>query len=181
LLLSATGLERQRRGGRAAEIAAGLREDRQVQAQILRAGLEHLDYLVPLFNAYREFYQQAPDLDGARQFLHDRLLQGEAVIFLALKGNEEQEIGIGFTQLYPSFSSVAMRPIWILNDLFVSPGFRRGGVARRLLEAARELAMATHAARLTLATARGNTGAKALYESMGYWPDQAFDHYDLSL
>jgi GNAT superfamily N-acetyltransferase len=139
-----------------------------MQARILRAGLEHLDHLAPLFNAYREFYQQEPDLEGARQFLHDRLRQGESVIYLAMKENGEAETGIGFTQLYPSFSSVTMRPIWVLNDLFVLPSFRRGGVARRLLEAARELAATTGAARLTLATARANASAKALYESTGY-------------
>ena len=152
-----------------------------MEATVVRAGSEHLDDLVPLFNAYREFYQQAPDLEAARRFLGDRLREQDSMIFLALQPGDERDIAVGFAQLYPSFSSVAMKRIWILNDLFVAPSFRRAGVAKQLMAAARDLAMATGAARLTLATARDNLRAKALYESHGYQTDQVFDHYHLCL
>lgn len=45
----------------------------------------------------------------------------------------------------------AVRRLWILNDLFVRPGVRRGGVGRRLLERAREWAVETDAKGLTRA------------------------------
>ena len=52
---------------------------------------------------------------------------------------------VGFAQLYPSFSSVSLRPIRILNDLFVDPDHRRSGAGRALLDAARDHARQTGA------------------------------------
>src|SRR5579859_667244 len=98
----------------------------------IQAGLEHLDVLAGLFDAYRQFYGQEPDLSGARRFLEARLRGRDSVVFLAF-ADDATGTGVGFVQLYPSFSSVAMKPIWILNDLFVAPQSRRAGVARSLL------------------------------------------------
>src|SRR5262249_403469 len=100
---------------------------------------EHLDVLTGLFDAYRQFYGQEPDLPAARRFLETRLRSRDSVVFLAFLDDATRS-GVGFVQLYPSFSSVAMKSIWILNDLFVAPQRRRAGVARSLLEAASELA-----------------------------------------
>jgi GNAT superfamily N-acetyltransferase len=88
-------------------------------------------------------------------------------------------MALGFTQLYPSFSSVSVKRLWILNDLFVSQAARRGGVGRRLLERAREWAVETGAKGLTLTTALNNTAARALYESCGWRLDDEFAHYQL--
>jgi GNAT superfamily N-acetyltransferase len=143
----------------------------------IRAGLEHLDVLVGLFDAYRQFYRQEPDVPGARRFLEARLRGGDSVVFLAVP-EDAPGTGIGFVQLYPSFSSVSMKPIWILNDLFVTPPARRAGVARSLLEAACELARSTGAARLRLSTAKDNGAAKALYAVSG-WRRMEFDQYEL--
>jgi GNAT superfamily N-acetyltransferase len=87
----------------------------------------------------------------------------------------------GFTQLYPTFSSVSMKRVWILNDLFVEETYRHRGMARLLLNAAAEFAKSTDAARIILATQISNTSAQSLYESEGYWQDEAFYHYTLSL
>ena len=81
--------------------------------RMLRATLEHLGEVAPLFDLYRQFYEQPPDLEGAREFVRERLERGESVIFLARAG----ERPAGFTQLYPSFSSVSMRRLWNLKDL----------------------------------------------------------------
>ena len=143
----------------------------------IRAELEHWDVLTGLFDAYRQFYGQEPDLPGARRFLEARLLAGDSVVFVAF---DATGTGVGFVQLYPSFSSVAMKPIWILNDLFVAPQRRRAGVARTLLVAACELARSTGAVRLRLSTARDNEAAKALYLASGYRMI-AFDQYELAV
>ncbi len=145
--------------------------------QTIRAGLEHLDMLTGLFDAYRQFYGQKPDLAGASRFLEARLRGRDSVVFLAFR-DDAPGTGVGFVQLYPSFSSVAMKPIWILNDLFVAPEARRAGVARSLLEAACDLARSTGAARLRLATAKDNHAAKALYSASG-WRMVEFDQYEL--
>ena len=142
-----------------------------------QAGLADLDRLAPLFDAYRQFYKQAADLKGARSFLEARLAKNESVIFLALN---EQE-GVGFVQLYPLFSSVQMRRVWLLNDLYVTPEARRTGVGHRLMERAREFALETGAAHLELATARDNRAAQSVYVDLGYTLDTAFDHYALKV
>jgi ribosomal protein S18 acetylase RimI-like enzyme len=146
---------------------------------IVRAGHEHLPLLAELFDAYRVFYERPPDLDGARDYLSERLSNLESVIFLALGDDGRQ--GLGFTQLYPSFTSLRMRRLWILYDLYVSPEARRQGVGRALMEQAKEFATATGAARIELSTAIDNHPAQALYESLGYEKDNAFYFYELTL
>jgi len=142
---------------------------------VRRAGLGDLDDLAPLFDGYRQFYGQRPDLAVARAFLAARLRRDESVIFLAIA----DDVTLGFTQLYPTFSSVSVKRLWILNDLFVSPAARRGGVGRRLLERAREWAVETDAKGLTLTTALSNSAARSLYESCGWRRDDEFAHYQL--
>ena len=87
----------------------------------------------------------------------------------------------GFTQLYPSFSSVSVGRIWILNDLFVTPESRRSGVARMLIQAAHEHARETGALRVALSTAHSNQSAQALYESIGYVRDTEFRSYSFPI
>lgn len=144
---------------------------------IRRATRADADTIAPLFDAYRGFYGRAPDLPLARRFLAERLSRGESVIFLAT----EETGPSGFTQLYPLFSSLRCRPIWILSDLFVAAGRRHGGVGRRLMEAAHAFAREQGAAAVELDTAHTNTAAQALYESLGYERDVEFRHYALSL
>lgn len=148
-----------------------------MRVTIIRAEADAVALAAPLFDRYRQFYGQAADLAGAAAFLAERLGRGESVVYLALDG----AAAVGFVQLYPSFSSVRLRPIWVLNDLFVAESARRQGVARRLLDAARDLARSTGAARLTLSTAKDNAAARSLYLSLGYRVDEAFDHLELAL
>ncbi|MBC8164200.1 MAG: GNAT family N-acetyltransferase [Roseiflexaceae bacterium] len=131
---------------------------------IERAEIEHLDLLVPLFNGYRQFYGQHSDLAGARRFLFERMAALESVVFLAHHGGR----GLGFTQLYPSFSSVSLQRLWVLNDLFVAAEARGKGVAEALLERARAFGVATAAKELALSTDTNNTTAQRLYERLGY-------------
>jgi GNAT superfamily N-acetyltransferase len=136
-----------------------------------------LDLLVPLFDGYRIFYEQPSNPGIAANFLKERLRLRESVILLATAAGE----GLGFVQLYPSFSSVAAQRIWILNDLYVTEKARRGGVARALMEAAKEHARFTGAVRLTLSTALTNQKAQRLYESLGYVRDNDYFNYDLKV
>lgn len=146
---------------------------------VFRADAQHLDGLAVLFDAYRQFYRQPSYLDGARQFLSDRLAADESVLLAAALPDID---GLaGFTQLYPSFTSVGMRRVWVLNDLFVAEGARRRGVARSLMEAARRFGVETGAARIELATEITNTDAQALYDDLGYVRDAAYHHYSLAL
>lgn len=145
--------------------------------KIIRADRAHVDQVAPLFDLYRQFYKQPPDPEGARRFIGDRLERGESVIFLALAGDRP----VGFTQLYPSFSSVSMRRLWILNDLFVEAGARKLGAGRALLERAREWGIETDAKELELSTANDNLSAQRLYQRTGWKRDLEFIHYSLLL
>jgi ribosomal protein S18 acetylase RimI-like enzyme len=136
-----------------------------------------LDMLVPLFDAYRVFYEQPSDPSSARNYLQERLNNRESVVFLA----RHKDKGLGFTQLYPSFTSIRMRRLWILYDLYVIPEARRQGIGRALLEKARHFAAESGAHRLELSTAKDNLSAQALYESLGYMRDEDFYFYELLL
>jgi Acetyltransferases len=142
-----------------------------------QATIAELDDVAALFDEYRIFYGQESDSEGARRFLFDRFEHGEAVIFIAR--DEEGGQAIGFTQLYPSFSSVSMKRIWILNDLFVTAKHRKRGAAQSLLQAAKEYAVRTKSKGLELATAPDNERAKRLYINSGYKKDEEFYHYYL--
>jgi ribosomal protein S18 acetylase RimI-like enzyme len=143
---------------------------------IRQAVLSDLDSVLPLFDAYRQFYGKPTDLQGARLFLQQRFEHGESVIFIA----QEDGVALGFTQLYPSFSSVSMARSYVLNDLFVSEQGRRKGVGEGLLQAAAHYARSVGAVWMTLSTSTTNTAAQSLYESAGWVRDTQYFVYNLS-
>jgi GNAT superfamily N-acetyltransferase len=143
--------------------------------QIIQAGVGQVPQVAPLFDAYRQFYRQPSDLAGAAAFLRQRIERSESVVFLAL----DEGAAVGFTQLYPCFSSTSMKRLWILNDLFVAPEARRGGVAKALMERARRLALETSAESLALETAVDNHNAQKLYEQLGWIRDEEYFRYAL--
>ena len=146
---------------------------------VRQATIHDLDLVAPLFDAYRQFYAQPADLALSRRFLAERFQHAESVILLAL--NEADGEGVGFTQLYPLFSSVRATRRYLLNDLFVTPARRRFGVAAALLHAATAHARAMGVAGMSLSTANDNVAAQRLYESMGWELEQGFREYHLTL
>ncbi|MFT5116936.1 MAG: ribosomal protein S18 acetylase RimI-like enzyme, partial [Kiritimatiellia bacterium] len=112
----------------------------------------------------------------AKEFLAERIHAADSIIFYALNENKAY---VGFVQLYPSFSSVSAKKIWILNDLFVSEAARKLGVATALLNYAKAFSVRAHAKGLALATEKTNSQAQALYQSLGYERDNEFYHYFL--
>ncbi|HVW86611.1 MAG TPA: GNAT family N-acetyltransferase [Bryobacteraceae bacterium] len=145
--------------------------------RIRQASAADVDLVAPLFDAYRQFYRQRSDIECARRFLFDRLNNGQSVILLAF---DESGV-VGFTQLYPSFSSAAMARIFILNDLFVAPEARGRGAGSALLRAAADYGKSAGAIRLMLSTELTNTTAQSVYESNGWERDAVFCVYRLAL
>lgn len=145
--------------------------------EIRPASVVDVPVVAPLFDAYRQFYGLAPDLPLARRFLAERLSRGESVVLLAY----EDEVALGFVQMYPSFSSLLAARSYVLYDLFVDPAVRRSGVARRLMRAAADEARSRGATSLVLSTAKTNLAAQRLYESLGWVRDEAFCEYNLRL
>ena len=145
--------------------------------EVILARIEELEEVSRLFDRYRVFYNQSSDIEAARSFIQQRFHQKNSTIFIA----RSQEQTVGFTQLYPSFSSVSMKPIWILNDLFVEEAERNQGIAKLLMGAAENFARETGAIRIILSTQVANLAAQSLYRSLGYIKNEAFYDYALPL
>lgn len=145
---------------------------------IERAGLEDVAQIASLFNLYRVFYCQQSNPELAQEFIRARLSNKESVIFYA---KDDQGQYLGFTQLYPNFSSVSAQRTWVLNDLYVLEQARGLGVGTLLLNRAKEYAQETKAKGIALETAESNVGAQKLYEALGYKKSSGFFGYFLNL
>ena len=145
--------------------------------KILLANSNYIESLSELFDQYRVFYGQLSDFGAAKRFLQERFQKSDSVIF----ATSDNGYIVGFVQLYPSYSSVAMKPIWILNDLFVKESYRSKGVAKLLIDAAKKHAAATSSSRIVLATQISNIPAQKLYESIGFLKDEEYYHYLLKM
>jgi ribosomal protein S18 acetylase RimI-like enzyme len=148
--------------------------------RIIQATLEHLDLLTPLFVKYREFYGELPYPDSSRAFLEKRLRRDESVIYLALHDEEDSKL-LGFCQLYPSFSSLSLKRVWILNDIYVAEDARRQLVADHLIQKAKKMAKETQAVRMRVSTSANNEVAQKVYESIGFREDTQFKNYVLPI
>ena len=140
---------------------------------IQKATINELESLTELFDLYRVFYKQKSDVDSAREFLTERIMNEESVVFIALNGHES----LGFVQLYPSFSSVSMQRSWVLNDLFVKETARGQGVGEKLMKTAIGFAKETGAKGVLLETAEDNTSAQRLYEKIGFIRESNYFYY----
>lgn len=144
---------------------------------VYQATIRDIKGISHLFNLYRVFYRQASNQEEAEAFILERMQQKDSVIFVAVhQGNY-----LGFTQMYPFFSSVAMKRLWILNDLYVLESARKQGVASNLLKIAKEYAQSTGAKGIKLETEINNTSAQKLYEINGYEKDNVNFYYNLDV
>lgn len=142
------------------------------EIRIIEANSEHLNIVSPLFDAYRVFYKQKSNLSKSTNFLQERFKKKDSVIFLAL----DDLSGIGFTQLYFTFSSVNMSSFCILNDLFVHKDFRKKGVGEALLLKAQDYTKENGFLGLSLETGIDNPAQK-LYEKLGWYQNSNIYHY----
>jgi len=147
------------------------------KVSIQAASTRDISDVVRLFNAYRHFYGELPDESRAQGFIHDRITlacaqpPGQfsvAQYFLAWMQTAQGRAAVGFMHLMPSTNTLAMRPIWFLEDLYVEPSARRNGIASAFLRHAEQFARSTGAERLTLATAHDNVAAQSVYRKLGY-------------
>ena len=143
---------------------------------VRKATKEDINQLTDLFDLYRVYYYQPSDIAAAKKFLLQRMENEESVIFVAVN---EQAL-VGFTQLYPIFSSVSLQRTWLLNDLYVHATVRKQGVAALLLEAARQHGLQTGSKWLLLQTGNANFTAQSVYEKNG-WKKMTDYFYELLL
>jgi len=135
--------------------------------KITKAHKEHLNDLTPLFDGYRIFYKQQSNIEAAKQFLSERIKNNDSIIYIAYINDD----AVGFTQLYPLFSSVAMKPIYLLNDLFVDSNYRGKGIGEALINKAKSFCKENHLKGLVIQTAFNNP-AQHLYQRLGFIKDR---------
>jgi GNAT superfamily N-acetyltransferase len=140
--------------------------------KIIKADISHLPDLVPLFDGYRMFYRQVSDYIGVKAFLHERLSNKDSIILIAF----DKVNAIGFTQLYPVFSSVSMKPMYLLNDLYVEKNYRSQGVGKALIDFAKDLCKTKGYKGLALQTETANP-AQHLYERLGFKKDPDLHYF----
>lgn len=140
-----------------------------------KAQEEDLDAITELFNAYRVFYRKEADLNAARKFLSDRIIQKDSEIFVA--ENPENNLA-GFVQLYPLFSSTRMKKLWLLNDLFVNPEYRGKGISVGLIESAKQLVRDTNACGMFLETEKSNLIGNRLYPKTNFVLNEEANFYE---
>jgi ribosomal protein S18 acetylase RimI-like enzyme len=151
-------------------------------AHIKQAGIEDIESIIPLFTAYRAFYNIESDPVELRDYLYERLKNNQCVIFLAsIDEATTDTAAVGFTQLYPGFSSLSLKNTWTLNDLYVAPEARRLLVGQQLMDRAKQMAKESGACELMPQTATDNITAQGLYEKLGYERDNDFYCYCLDL
>ena len=142
--------------------------------QVIHCDQGQLDILAELFNEYRIFYEKETDLAASRTFIQQNLAQARSKIFLLL---DEEGAAVGFSQLYPTVCSLAMRPYYYLSDLYVSKSARQKGYARYLMNYITDHFSRDGTQRLTLDTATTNRMAQNLYESLGYEREEVYITY----
>ena len=142
--------------------------------EIREAAMQDLLPLASLFDAYRVFYKKESDFQASKEFISERIVQRDAAIFVAKNGDG---ILTGFIQLYPLFSSIRMKRLWLLNDLYVDPAYRGLRISVMLIDYAKKLAIETNSAGLMLETAKSNTVGNNLYLRTDFHLDMDHNYY----
>lgn len=143
-------------------------------ANVRKATSADLEQLTRLFDGYRVFYGKESDLNQARIFLSERFAHTDSEIFVA----EDAGALCGFVQLYPLFSSVRMKRLWLLNDLFIDEKFRGRGISVMLIDRAKDLVRRTNACGMFLETAKSNDIGNQLYPKTGFVLNDAHNFYE---
>jgi GNAT superfamily N-acetyltransferase len=138
---------------------------------IISAGRENIDELVPLFNAYRAFFNPEAQAAASRPFLESRFRDGDVVVFLARVDDEPA----GFIQLYPLWSSWYCRRIWFLSDLYVAERHRNAGIGKMLVESVKQFAYETGAGSVMVELPHSEPHLTAFYDRLGFRRDAVFD------
>lgn len=140
---------------------------------VRRATFEDMHQLAVLFDEYRQFYGSSSNIKESFSFLKQRFENKESVIFIHIK----DDVITGFVLLYLGFSSLACSIYYILDDVYVTPTYRRQGSAKQLIDTAILFARHENALRISLETQKSNYQSHQLYEQMGFVKDDAFQTY----
>lgn len=132
------------------------------QVRIRRAAPEDAPVVARLLHDFNtEFEDETPGVEALTEYTRPLLESGEIAVFLAGEAD-----GISLWRLRPS--PWTGRPEAYLQELYVVPARRGGGIGRALLEATMEAAREAGATGIDLNTGETDTAARGLYESAGF-------------
>lgn len=136
------------------------------------ADMTDLENVTKIVMKYRKFYGvENQNENEVKDFLKERIKNNQSKIFLAF----DDSCVVGFIQLYPSYSTVSLKPQWILNDFYVDENFRKQGYGRKLMAYVKEY-FTNKAKGFILVTDKTNETAKKFYEVNG-WKTGEYDFY----
>ena len=149
-----------------------------MEFKIIEAESKHIEQVGMLFDLYRQFYKYESNLIESTNYIKDRIINKESIIFIALNDVNQ---AMGFVQLYETFGSLDLGKIIILYDLYVKKDHRKNKIGRQLMLKSHEYAKKINAKRIQLSTAIDNFIGQSLYESLGYVKDTDFYTYDFEI
>ena len=149
-----------------------------MEFKIIEAKLNHIEQVGELFDLYRQFYKYESNLIESTNYIKDRIINKESIIFIALNDVNQ---AMGFVQLYETFGSLDLGKIIILYDLYVKKDHRKNKIGRQLMLKSHEYAKKINAKRIQLSTATDNFIGQSLYESLRYVKDIDFYTYDFEI
>lgn len=117
----------------------------------------------PLWEAYLAFYR-SPQVAAGSDAAFSRLVE-RADGMAGFAAEREGEL-VGFAHAVRHASTWHAAPAVYLEDLFVSPAVRGGGVGRALIDAVTHWAQDARAERLYWITEEGNARARTLYDTL---------------
>jgi ribosomal protein S18 acetylase RimI-like enzyme len=108
-----------------------------------------------------EFEDETPGVEALIAYTRPLIASGEIVVFLA---NDADGLSLWRLRTSPWTG----KPEAYLQELYVVPALRGGGIGRALLEATMAAAREAGATGIDLNTGETDTAARALYESAGF-------------
>jgi len=136
------------------------------EAEIVRVRAEHVEQLLPLMQAYCEFYEAAPS-DVALRGLAEALLADPQRAGIQLLARDRDGTALGFATIFWTFSTLSAAPIGLMNDLYVAPVARGMGVGRALIDACARECARRGVGELEWYTAPENRRAQSVYDGTG--------------
>ncbi|HEX7278401.1 MAG TPA: GNAT family N-acetyltransferase [Solirubrobacterales bacterium] len=133
------------------------------EIQVREATVDEAPAIAHLLRDFNlEFEEPAPAVEELAETVRRLLEEGEITVLLA--GDEPD--GLSLFRLRPALWSKGLEAY--LQELYVVPALRGGGIGRSLLERTIELARERGADGIDLNTGETDTAARGLYESMGF-------------
>ncbi|MDH3630483.1 MAG: GNAT family N-acetyltransferase [Gammaproteobacteria bacterium] len=132
----------------------------------------------PLWQGYLEFYQSSL-ADEITDLLWQRIMDPAHEIQCRVAASSDGNL-VGMVHFFPHAHTWHARPVCYLNDLYVVPGIRGGGIGKMLIDAVIDAARQQRWAEVYWHTQSHNSVARGLYDKITGGTD-GFVNYTIDL